>query len=171
MFIRLLIPIPSTSWEIHFAETDHVGANMAEFAIGSLANLANSNPQIPLEGVVPYLGSRLQVFWPYTIALCVGILGLHLLLFLSTIIATKGVVIKDDSNLSTARLLRPLVDDVGSGASLLSGKKLGRIIQRNRVGGIVYGPRQNDGSNDHSLELSRGIPTVQARKHPNGKYS
>lgn len=159
-----------TAWEIHFHTADEVGANMAEFAIGSLATMASKNPRIPIHGTVPHLGSRLHVYWPYAIALCLSIAGIHLALFLATVITTKGVISKDDSNLSTARLLRPLVESLGTGGTLLSGKKIGEVTQRNGFGGLVYGPRQGDNPSEYVLDIRQGIRPLGDKRHPNGKY-
>ena len=78
----------SLHWEVHFEEADQVGANMAEFAIGSISTMAYRNPQIPVNGLVPYLGSNIQVKWYYLIPLLAGISGAHLALFLLNIYAT-----------------------------------------------------------------------------------
>ncbi len=67
---------------------------MAEFAIGSLATMASKNDRIEHEGMVPHLGSRLSVYWPYAISICVGIAATHLALFVATAITTRGVIIK-----------------------------------------------------------------------------
>ena len=71
-----------TSFEIHFWSTDDVGAGIARFAIGTLSTLASTNPQIEVEGMVPHLGSRLQIHWYYLIPLLVGICAFHLALVL-----------------------------------------------------------------------------------------
>ena len=75
-------------WEIHFKEPDEVGANMAESAIGSISTMAYRNPQIPINSLVPYLGSHIEVKWFYLIPLLAGVTGAHLTLFLLNIYAT-----------------------------------------------------------------------------------
>ena len=76
-------------WESHFKEADQVGADMAEFAIASISTMASRNPQIQVEGLVPYLGSHLEVKYYYLIPLLAGIIGAHLMLFLLNIYATQ----------------------------------------------------------------------------------
>ena len=61
---------------------------MAEFAIGSISMMANRNPHISVEGLVPYLGSHIEVKWYYLIPLLAGVSGGHLALFLLSIYAT-----------------------------------------------------------------------------------
>ena len=87
---KLLILISSSAYEVHFREADQVGADMAEFAFGSLSMMAYTNPQIKLPGLIPYLGSRLQVHWYYIIPLLVGIAGVHLVLFGSAVLLTRA---------------------------------------------------------------------------------
>ena len=61
---------------------------MAEFAIGSIATMASRNPQIQVDGRVPYLGSHVDVKWYYLIPLLAGISGAHLALCMLNIYAT-----------------------------------------------------------------------------------
>ena len=79
----------SSAYETHFAQPDRVGAFMAEFALGSLATMARLNPLIETQGMVPYLGSRLDVHWNYMIILVIGIAAVHLLLLVGSIIFYK----------------------------------------------------------------------------------
>lgn len=53
--------------------TNDVGANMARFAVGSIAYMAKTNPQLQIEGIVPHLGTQVSVHWGYFIALLVVI--------------------------------------------------------------------------------------------------
>ena len=61
---------------------------MAEFAIGSISTMAYRNPLIPVNSLVPYLGSHIEVKWYYLIPLLAGISGAHLAVFLLNIYAT-----------------------------------------------------------------------------------
>ena len=66
-------------------DLDQVGAFIAEFALGSIATMAYTNPYIKAPGLVPYLGSRISVHWNYLIALLVGIATVHVLLVIGSI--------------------------------------------------------------------------------------
>ena len=57
---------------------------MAEFAIGSIATMADRNPTTRAPGLVPHLGSHLNVHWDYALPLLVGIAVVHLLLVLGS---------------------------------------------------------------------------------------
>jgi hypothetical protein len=129
-----------SAWEIHGKDTDTVGAYMAEFAVGSLSTMAWKNPRITVNGSVPYFGSRINVSWPYLIALLACIAGVHFALFASAIYTGRLVVIKDDSDLSTARLLRPMAEDLGHSGTVLKGIESSHHARRGEGGGVVYGP-------------------------------
>ena len=163
-----------SAWEIHFKRFDEVGANMAEFAMRSLSTMARTNPQISLHGaLVPHLGSHLIVRWQHVIPLCAVIAGVHFVLFVSAVLATRGVVVKDDSNLSTARLLRHLVGTLGSKGTLMKGKQMSDHIQQSGIGSVTYGPRQVEGSSKYVLSISKHIKPKRMWKtgrHPNGQY-
>lgn len=67
-------------FELHSQDAQTAGANMAEFAIRSLATMAYRNPPIQVPGLVPYLGTSLNVNWEYVVPLCVFIIAVQLAL-------------------------------------------------------------------------------------------
>ncbi|KAL8829650.1 MAG: hypothetical protein Q9191_001901 [Dirinaria sp. TL-2023a] len=162
-----------SQWEVHFKNADAVGANMAEFAIGSISTLVTRNPQIAMQGTVPYLGSRIRVLWGYAIPLLVSIAGVHLVLFATVVYASRVVVIRDDSNLSTARLLRTLIDHLGASGTLLDGNQLSRAITPSVADGVVYGPRHDEISQRYSLGMAKDVTPrkeLPNSRHPDGIY-
>ena len=170
---RRLIPFSSTAFEVHFKTTDEVGAGMAEFAIGSISTLAQRNPQLQMQGTVPHLGSRVSILWGYAIALLVGIAGVHLILFAIVVYASRVVIIRDESNLSTARLLRSLMDHLGSSGTLLDGKQLGQALSPRAASGLVYGPQHDNKSDGYRLGFGTAVAprtTLPNRRHPDGRY-
>ena len=78
-----------SAWDVHGKPTDEVGANMAEFALGSIATMASNNPPIQIPGYLPTLGSRLEVTWAFAIALLVSIVGMHSVLSAASIYADR----------------------------------------------------------------------------------
>ena len=146
---------------------------MAEFALGSLASMAIRNPSVQYHGAVPILGFHLHVEWKFTRALCASIVIVHFLFFATAVYTSRLVIIKDDSNLSTARLLRPLVDHLGSQGTLIEGKDISRVIEDNGVSGIVYGPGEDPGTGGRVLDISDKVMprrTLAGRRHPDGTY-
>ena len=77
----MLIDTYSSARETHFHRPDEVGAFLAESALGSIAVMADTNPQLPINGVVPHLGTRLMLHQNYFTVLLVGIAVTYLLLF------------------------------------------------------------------------------------------
>ena len=149
---------------------DEVGALMAEFAIRSLATMVRVNPQITTNGSLPMLGSLLRVHWPYVIALSAWILGTLAVIFAVVVRTAHTVVVKDDSELSTARLLRPLVEALGASGTLSTGKAMSQVLYKDS---LVYGPRETNGSNEYTLEISEDVlplETLLQRRHPDGRY-
>ncbi|KAL8846139.1 MAG: hypothetical protein Q9221_008756, partial [Calogaya cf. arnoldii] len=133
---------------------------MARFAIGSIAGMVAANPHIQVPGMVPYLGSHLEIYWAYVVALFMGIVITHLLLLLSGILAVRKVAIKDDSFLAIARLLLPLLNVLGNEGTLLDGKELADAIEtKTDGGGIVVGPRRNyDRNGGYYLDVGEEVP-------------
>ena len=158
-----------SAWETHHHNMDDVGANMAEFALGSLSTLFTTAPQIQIPGTVPYLGSRLQVFWPYAIALLVAIAIAHFVIAFSVIWFTRHIIVKDDSNLVVARLMRPVVERLGDSGTLLDGATMSRAVHLDD--GLVYGPRATETAGSYYLDLATHIPPLMSDgRHPDGTY-
>ena len=115
----------SSAYETHFAGADHVGADMAEFAIGSVSTMASRNRQIQVESLVPHLGSRLNVHWYFVIPLLASIAGVHLALSAanypwearaSSRSSTHNPT-TDDSSFHNIPLLRLQTAEAGTGSS------------------------------------------------------
>ena len=77
---------------------------MAEYALGSIATMANNNPTIRISGNLPIPGSRLKVNWPFAIALLVCITGVHTALIILAIQADRwnGRHVRNDSEQLTS---------------------------------------------------------------------
>ena len=163
-------------WEVHGQNASRVGANMARFAIVSIAEMAAANSRIQVRGLVPRLGSHLEIHWEYAVTLFVGVIITHLVLFLSAIVAIRKVAIKDDSFLVIARLLFPLVNVLGDKGTLHDGEQLAKAIQSKcRGAGIVVGPMKNQESdNGYYLDIGENVPLRRGwpeHRHPAGKYT
>ncbi|KAL8672247.1 MAG: hypothetical protein Q9168_003270 [Polycauliona sp. 1 TL-2023] len=164
-----------TPWEIQNEDPKDVGANMARFAIGSIAEMASANSHIQVQGLVPYLGSHLEIHWEYVIGLFAGIIITHLFLILSATLATRKVVIKHDSFLAIARLLFPLFDVLGNEGTMLDGRELAGVIQSRSGAGLLVGPMENLGSRGgYYLDIGQDVPLRckwPNSRHPAGSYA
>lgn len=102
---------------------------MSEFAIGSLATMADLNPQSRQQGQLPVLGYSLTVEWRYVIALAVYIVCVHCILVGLMLWIARSVVVVHDSYLCMARLLQGLVGGLGERGSLLDEQEIVTAIQ------------------------------------------
>ena len=110
---------------------------MAEFAIGSLASMANLNPETLIPGTLPRLGYSLSVEWKYVIALVASITAAHCIIVGLLIWISRGVVVIEDSHLVTAKLLQGLIKRLGGRDVSMDPKKIARAVQ-NDCGNVVY---------------------------------
>ena len=103
-FLSLLFP--STPWEVHNLSDERASANMAEFALRSLAGMVEANPVISLPGKVPHLGSHLTINSRFCLGMVIPLIVGHLAFCIVGIrLKTKTVEPKDDSYTGIARML------------------------------------------------------------------
>ena len=114
---------------MHWKTPEDVGANMAEFALVSLATMAERNPNIKVPGLVPYLGAKLTVDWISIGVLCGVIAGLHLVLLALAFYLTLGIPIPSESSLAMGKLWQPLLEKASSSKTDLRPDTL-----------VIYGP-------------------------------
>lgn len=152
-------------WETQDLDAATVGSRMSEFAIGSLAAMANLNPQTQIRGTLPMLGYQLSVEWKYVIALAAGIASVHCMLVALMLWISRPVIVGVDSNLATARMLKGLVERLGDGGGLLDDREMAEAIQRD-TGDVGYGVRESD--RGPLLELGEG--TTMRKRLPGGRF-
>jgi hypothetical protein len=107
-------------------DTDGMGSNLAHFAIGvvSMAALYTSHT-FNVTGLEPHIANELKVDDWNLIWMIMGlILGVQGAAFVLTAFWANRVVVKDESALATARLLRPILDGLGDDGTILSGKEI-----------------------------------------------
>ncbi|KAL9003632.1 MAG: hypothetical protein Q9188_003509 [Gyalolechia gomerana] len=169
-------------WELDKLSHQEVGSRMAEFAIGSLASMANYNPQQNITGTLPTLGYNLSVDWQYIIALAALITGVHCILVGLILWIARPVVVPGDSNLVVARLLHGLVGRVGEKGNLLEAKEIAEAIEKEghgeasavemKKGTVGYGVKQRSWGT--VLEIGEGLKKrkgLTGRIFPRGKYA
>ena len=144
-------------WEVNDLTAPEVGGYMAQFAIGSLANMADTNVLQTKPGTLPILGYHLDNNWNYIIALvlCIGIA--HCVLVIAILWSARKIIVLDDSDLSTARLLHNLTSRLGGSGSLLDGKRLAEELQRKLREDKQTSHINNDKQSDENAQLLYGI--------------
>ena len=175
IFLRYLTSSYSSSWETDKLDADTVGGRIAQFAIGSLAAMAGLNPRSPIQGTLPTLGYHLSIHWNYIIALAVTIAGVHCILIALTLWIAHPIVVGEDSNLVTARLLRGLVGRLDGRGVLLDGKEIARAIEAERGGRkekVIYGIKEEKIGRILELDEDAIGRNDQPRKRfPRGEYA
>lgn len=163
----------SSYWETQNKSAAKVGAKMSEFAIGSLAVMADLNPQTSGQGTVPILGYRVSVGWGMLISLLAGVVVVHFILVVLMLWFAKPVVVPDDSNLCTARLLEGLVARLGGKGSFLDGKEMAEALGRQGAGRVVYGIRDMEEKfQGRVLEVGENVTVRRkGKRFPGGLYT
>ena len=118
-----------------------------------------------------------DVQWSWAATILAVIPGIQGLLLLCIARWANHAVIKDTSFLSTARLLRPIVDKLGPNGCLLTGDEICEALGNYRV---IYGARVPDGTADGDREMvmkhldlieeDEGLGKWEGRM-PGGKYN
>lgn len=148
-------------------DPDLMGSNIAQFAIGVVAAAANWNPQLQVAGRQPNTGSQLQVDWKF-IAITFGLIGgLQLVLFVVASLVANLVIVKDDSYVATARLLRPIVDRLGPVGTSAHGKEICRLLDDHGHEKVVYSVKHPQNGILHHLDLGH---QKRLRAFPRGEY-
>ena len=172
--------------ETHNLDAKGVGSNIAKFAMGNIAATARLNYRaLQSSPTRPKVGYSPTIKWPYVIVLFVCIGVVHVVLVGLLCLVARPVVVCDDSDLTTARLLQGLVGRIpnGSGA-LLDGKALAEGIKSymrkedydGGNGGVVYGvidTKDSVGVRRRGLGLSAEIQSLNpwSGAFPKGRYA
>ena len=171
-------------WEANGLSAQGVGNRMAEFAIGSLARVANLNPTTVVVDTQPVLGYVLEVKWQYYIPLVAGILVFHAVLLGLMLWTAQRVVVVDESYLALSRLMGELMfggslaestdgergSNLQSSGCLLDDAELSSAIEK-RVGstvGISYWAKTNG---DGTSTLLLGHKPLGDGQFLNGTYT
>lgn len=145
---------------------------MSEFAIGSLAVMAELNPQIYGPGTLPIIGYQLSVSWGLLVPLVASIAGAHFLLVVLMLWIAKPVVVPDDSSLCTAHLLYDLVGRMKGKGNLLDAKELAHAISSQGNNRVMYGVRDVvEKAQGKDIELGGNVMIRgEGKRFPGGLY-
>lgn len=121
------------------ADAGMVSRRIMEFSIEAVAAIDYNGPRRNVTGWYPVPAQVVSVQWRWS-ATILGIIPFVQLLALLCVIAwANSAIIRDASSLSTARLLRPLVDKLGERGCLLTGEEIAEELAGLRV---KYGWRE-----------------------------
>lgn len=117
-----------------------VAQNIMEFTAGGIAASDVYGPRINVTGYYPTQGQVVSIQWNWAIPLLAGIPGGQFLVLLAVLIWGNKAIIKDESQLSTARLLRPVVDKLSGKGCLLTGNEIAKVLGNFK---LKYGVRDS----------------------------
>jgi hypothetical protein len=128
-----------------FGNSAVMGEGIGYFAIGAVAAAIRTNPTLAVPGNEPNQGVALSVEWIYVHLILIFMLGGQFFLFVVSCLVSNMVVVKDDSPISVARLLRPIVERLGNAGSAASGEETCEVLSKaeeglGRVGYTVVHP-------------------------------
>lgn len=156
-------------------KTAFMESRLRQYSIGVIMSADNYNPNVdpPVMGDVPVGASQLSLDNPGNIrGILFGVLGAHFVIFIVGAVLANRVVVIDDSYLAIARVLRPVVEKLGTQGSLLNGDE---VCERLGDPKMAYGPsmkQENDGSGRilRHLEISEVAEVERRYAGWDGKY-
>jgi hypothetical protein len=130
---------PDSQWSPSGAATASDMARLVmKFTTGAIAALDNNGPRLNATGLTPQPAQFVNIQWRYAGAILAGIPFVQGMVWIIVIMCANKAIIKDTSHLSTARLLRPVVDRLGDSGCLLTGDEIAEKLGNFRV---IYGVR------------------------------
>lgn len=157
-----------------------------KFTTGAISAMDALGPRLNVTGYGPAPAQVVNVKWRFAASILGGLPFAQALVLFAVILFANKAIIKDTSHLSTARLLRPIVDKLGDRGCLLTGdeiaEELGNYkviygVREPNVGlggggvGIMSGNSIDDGKIRHLdiLDQSEGLGYKRGRM-PEGRY-
>lgn len=137
---------------------------VSRFSAGVIATMDIDNPKIRAVGMKPWSGVLFKVYWWMLFTILGSICAVQLILGLAAVFISNTVIVKDDSELATARLLRPLVERLGPSGCALTGKEIAKTLRTS----MVYGVRIDKTGQRHHLDFGEDI--VPLKRFPDGWY-
>ncbi|KAI9680366.1 MAG: hypothetical protein M1829_001252 [Trizodia sp. TS-e1964] len=145
-----------------YSNATTMGWLITNYAAGVVAAIGELAPKIEINGNEPYYGVTLSVKWLYVLLTLGGLCISQLVIFLVMTFFSNSVVVKDDSHLATARLLRPLVERLGPSGCMLDGSDISHTLRSQ----VVYGVKSE--GEWHHLDICETIAPL--KKFPPGWY-
>ncbi|KAK6376195.1 hypothetical protein LTS17_007446 [Exophiala oligosperma] len=142
--LQMLVYPSDSSWSPpgNYTEGD-MAALIMRFTAGAVAAMDAGGPRLNVKGYGPAPAQFLNVQWKYAGAILGAIPVAQFLILCFVVAFANKAIIKDTSHLSTARLLRPVVDRLGDSGCLLTGDEIAEKLNNYR---LIYGVRDPGGA-------------------------
>ncbi|KAL7273041.1 hypothetical protein RUND412_004126 [Rhizina undulata] len=145
-------------------DTAEAEKKLSQFTAGAIAAMDQYNPKQEGPGDRPWIGVLLVVEW-FKLGLILGIIVLvQTVCATATVFIANKVFCKDDSFLSIARLLRPIVERLGPAGCAIDGKAIADTFKTRKM---TYGVKSV--GNRHHLDIGDDIPP--SLNFPAGEYN
>ena len=122
-----------------------------------------------VQGMRPYLPSQLTVSWIYAGAILIGIPLLQLISLLAVILYANKAIVKDNSHFSTAKLLAPMVQQMGDHGCLLTGDEIVQVLGGNKMR-VRYGSDHRATVEHVGVFSEKGAGSVARSSFQEGLY-
>ena len=164
----------ATVWSPSFAlDAQTVASELMEFSMFAVAAMDQEGPRINVTGYAPVPAQVVDVEWKWSAIILAVIPAIQFLALAAIIAWANKAIIKDNSYLATARLLRPLVDKLGPHGCMLTGDQIAEELKNIK---IAYGYRSPPGFIEGS-DIVRHVDILQeheglglSRAMPPGRY-
>ena len=121
-------------------------------------------------GSQPYRTSKINVNWPFIIAIVCAVPLIQMVFLLAVVILANDIVVKDESQLCMARLLAPVVQKMGDHSSLLRVEEVVKALSDDGVT-LKYGWEEQGGVMRVVIQKQAdGVPPRTYRMFPEGIY-
>jgi hypothetical protein len=102
--------------------------HIMEFAIEGIAAFDNNGPRMLVAGYYPIAAQSVSVAWTWAVTLLSIITGLHFVAFVAVVFWASETIIRDESCLSIAKLLKDVVGRLGHHGCLLTGEEIAEAL-------------------------------------------
>lgn len=102
-----LLVFPRSWWAIKKGNSPQdIGWTIGQFAAGTIGIAGVQNPTFRVEGLMGVTGVYLNVHWRNALVILIGLAASQLIVLAGGVLLANSVIVKDHSDLATARLLR-----------------------------------------------------------------
>ncbi|RVX71420.1 hypothetical protein B0A52_04992 [Exophiala mesophila] len=123
------------------SDADRVSKNIMEYSIGAVAAFDYNGPRSNVSGWFPVPAQNVDIQWRWSAAILGVVPFIHLMVLVCVILWGNSSIIRDESCLSTAKLLGPIVAKLGENGCLLTGEEIAQELSEVR---IKYGWKEPD---------------------------
>ncbi|KAF2746426.1 hypothetical protein M011DRAFT_494927 [Sporormia fimetaria CBS 119925] len=150
----------------HIVSATEVEKLLARYAIGAVAAFDDHGLRFSVKGqfTKPVLGQQLNVDWIWVLSLLGAICGIQFAALVALLVLANKAIIRDDSFVSLAMLLRPIVNRIGEEGMGLSGEEI-KEHPKLKFKRVRYGYREGDKGEPKQVDIFfEGKDTLEGKE-------